>query len=60
MFMIYWIGPVQYKPLVACIDLNASNTNMEGNGYETHMIVLLATREQSQVMKPLHLGAIPS
>jgi len=22
MFAIYWIGPVQYKPLVACIDLN--------------------------------------
>ncbi len=31
-----------------------SNTNMEGKGYETHIIAFLATKEQRQ---PLHLGA---
>ncbi len=29
----------------------ASNTNMEGKGYETDSIALLATKEQRQVMK---------
>jgi len=51
MFVIYWTGPLQYTPLLVCIDLTASNTNMEGKGYETDSIALLATKEQRQVMK---------
>jgi len=41
MLVIYWVGPVQYKPLVGCIDLNCLKHEYGGWGlWNTHDCIL--------------------
>ncbi len=48
MFTIFWIGPLQYKSLVACIDLNCPEHKCGGKELQNTPI---ATKEQIQVVK---------